>query len=191
MSAVMETRPASAHGAPAPAAVARPVTLARVVRSEWTKLRALRSTWWCALIAVVLIVGLGAAIAGSGTPYKISAGNSAVGGVTVSLVGVFRPTGPRHARHAGVQRRMAAAPPRRLTTRKTARIQGCPSGHRSRTRERARHVPGFSPLAAPPALAVTGHSVGRRAGLPGFSFWVSSLKRSRGVERATVRWRDW
>jgi ABC-2 type transport system permease protein len=89
MSAVMETRPASAHGAPAPAAVARPVTLARVVRSEWTKLRALRSTWWCALIAVVLIVGLGAAIAGSGTPYKISAGNSAVGGVTVSLVGVL------------------------------------------------------------------------------------------------------
>jgi len=58
----------------------------RVVRSEWTKLRALRSTWWCALIAVVLIVGLGAAIAGSGAPYKISAGNSAAGGVTVSLV---------------------------------------------------------------------------------------------------------
>jgi ABC-2 type transport system permease protein len=89
MSAIMETRPASAHGAPARAAVARPVTLARVVRSEWTKLRALRSTWWCALIAVVLIVGLGAAIAGSGTPYKISAGNTAAGGVTVSLVGVL------------------------------------------------------------------------------------------------------
>jgi hypothetical protein len=89
MSAIMETRPASAHGAPARAAVARPVTLARVVRSEWTRLRALRSTWWCALIAVVLIVGLGAAIAGSGTPYKISAGNSAAGGVTVSLVGVL------------------------------------------------------------------------------------------------------
>jgi ABC-2 type transport system permease protein len=89
MSAVMKTRPASAHGAPASAAVARPVTPVRVVRSEWTKLQALRSTWWCALIAVVLIVGLGAAIAGSGTPYKISAGNSAAGGVTVSLVGVL------------------------------------------------------------------------------------------------------
>ena len=60
-----------------------------MVRAEWTKLRALRSTWWCALIAVVLIVGLGAAIAGSGAPYKISAGNSAAGGVTISLVGIL------------------------------------------------------------------------------------------------------
>ena len=36
----------------------------------------------------MLIVGLGAAIAGSGAPYKISAGNSAAGGVAVSLAGV-------------------------------------------------------------------------------------------------------
>ena len=78
-----------AQGAPAPATVAGPVTQVRVVRSEWTKLRALRSTWWCALIAVVLIVGLGAAIAGSGAPYTISAGNSAAGGVTISLVGIL------------------------------------------------------------------------------------------------------
>jgi len=47
----------------APATVAGPVTLARVVRAEWTKLLALRSTRWCGLSAVVLIVGLGAAIA--------------------------------------------------------------------------------------------------------------------------------
>jgi ABC-2 type transport system permease protein len=80
----METRLA-----PAPATVAGPVTLARVVRAEWTKLRALRSTWWCALIAAVLIVGLGAAITGSGAPYKISAGDSAAGGVTLSLVGIL------------------------------------------------------------------------------------------------------
>ena len=72
----------------APATAARPVTQVRVVRSEWTKLRALRSTWWCGLLAVLLIVGLGAAIAGSGAPYKISAGNSAAGGVAVSLAGV-------------------------------------------------------------------------------------------------------
>jgi ABC-2 type transport system permease protein len=72
-----------------PATVAGPVTQVRVVRSEWAKLRALRSTWWCALIAVVLIVGLGAAIAGSGAPYKISAGNSAAGGITISLAGVL------------------------------------------------------------------------------------------------------
>jgi hypothetical protein len=65
------------------------VTQVRVVRAEWTKLRALRSTWWCALSAVVLIVGLGAAIAGSGTPYKVSAGNSAATGVSASLLGLL------------------------------------------------------------------------------------------------------
>ena len=58
MSAVTQTRPA-----PAPATAAGPVTQVRVVRAEWTKLRALRSTWWCALIAVVLIVGLSPALA--------------------------------------------------------------------------------------------------------------------------------
>ena len=83
MSAVMAT-----GLAPVPATVAGPVTQVRVVRSEWTKLRALRSTWWCGLLAAVLIVGLGAAIAGSGTPYRVSAGNSAAGGVSVSLAGV-------------------------------------------------------------------------------------------------------
>ena len=84
MSAVMTTRLA-----PAPVTVAGPVTQVRVIRAEWTKLRALRSTWWCALTAVVLIVGLSAAIAGSGAPYKISAANSAAGGVTISLVGIL------------------------------------------------------------------------------------------------------
>lgn len=88
MSAVMATRSGPAQGAPAPAILAGPVTQVRVVRAEWTKLRALRSTWWCALLAVVLIVGLGAAIAGSGAPYMISAGNSAAGGVTISLAGI-------------------------------------------------------------------------------------------------------
>jgi ABC-2 type transport system permease protein len=83
MSAVMATRLA-----PVPATVAGPVTQVRVIRGEWTKLRALRSTWWCALLAVVLIVGLGAAIAGSGAPYKISAANSAAGGVSISLLGI-------------------------------------------------------------------------------------------------------
>ena len=50
--------------ATAPATVAGPVTQARVIRAEWTKLRALRSTRWSALTAIVLIVGLGAIIAG-------------------------------------------------------------------------------------------------------------------------------
>jgi ABC-2 type transport system permease protein len=88
MSAVLRTGPVPAQRAPAPATAAGPVTQIRVVRAEWTKLRALRSTWWCGLLAVMLIVGLGAAIAGSGAPYKISAGNSAAGGVSLSLTGI-------------------------------------------------------------------------------------------------------
>ena len=88
MSAVTQARPAPAPGAPPLATVAGRVTQARVVRSEWVKLRALRSTRWCGLLAVVLIVGPGAAIAGSGTAYKISAGNSAAGGTALSLVGI-------------------------------------------------------------------------------------------------------
>jgi ABC-type transport system involved in multi-copper enzyme maturation permease subunit len=89
MSAVMETKPVSAHGAPAPATVAGPVTQARVIHAEWTKLRALRSTRWCALTAAVLIVGLGAAVAGSGTAYHVSAGNTAANGVSAALLGVL------------------------------------------------------------------------------------------------------
>jgi ABC-2 type transport system permease protein len=89
MSAVTGTRPGLGKGAAVPATVAGPVTQARVIRAEWGKLRALRSTWWCGLTAVVLIVGLGAAIAGSGTPYKVSASNSAVAGVSTALLGVL------------------------------------------------------------------------------------------------------
>jgi ABC-2 type transport system permease protein len=39
------------------------VTLPRVVRSEWTKLRTLRSTRWSLLAAVIAMAGLGAAVA--------------------------------------------------------------------------------------------------------------------------------
>jgi ABC-2 type transport system permease protein len=84
MSAVVGTRLA-----PVPATVAGPVTQARVVRAEWTKLRALRSTWWCALIAVGLIVGLGPIIAGSGRPYHVSPGHTAAAGVSGALLGVL------------------------------------------------------------------------------------------------------
>jgi ABC-2 type transport system permease protein len=80
--------------APAPAArtplpvVARPVTQARVVRSEWMKLRALRSTWYCALITAVSIVGLGAVLAG-GKPYRVSPAHPAATAVSVSLYGIL------------------------------------------------------------------------------------------------------
>jgi hypothetical protein len=65
------------------------VTQVRVVRAEWTKLRALRSTWWCALTAVALIVGVGALVAGSGTAYHVSAANSAAAGISTALLGVL------------------------------------------------------------------------------------------------------
>ena len=84
MSAVMGTTLA-----PVPVTVAGPVTRVRVIRAEWTKLRALRSTWWCGLSAVVLIVGLRAAIAGAGPPYHVSAANSAAAGVSASLLGLL------------------------------------------------------------------------------------------------------
>jgi ABC-2 type transport system permease protein len=90
------TRPglAPAQGAPAPApmtpaTVAGPVTQVRVVRAEWTKLRALRSTRWSALSAIVLIVGLGAIVGGSGTPYRISGSNTAAVGISTALLGVL------------------------------------------------------------------------------------------------------
>jgi ABC-2 type transport system permease protein len=81
--------PAPAPMTPAPATVAGPVTQVRVVRAEWTKLRALRSTRWSALTAIVLIVGLGAVIAGSGTPYQISGSNTAAVGISTALLGVL------------------------------------------------------------------------------------------------------
>jgi ABC-2 type transport system permease protein len=82
----------SAGLAPVPAApmttVARPVTQVRVVRSEWTKLRALRSTWYSALVAVAAIVGIGAGFA-AGKPYRVSPGHPAAVAVSYSLFGVL------------------------------------------------------------------------------------------------------
>ena len=80
----------SAGLAPAPAAttVARPVTQVRVVRSEWAKLRGLRSTWYSALAAVVLIVGVGAGFA-AGKPYRVSAAHPAAVAVSYSLFGIL------------------------------------------------------------------------------------------------------
>ncbi len=40
----------------------RPATFGDVLRSEWTKLRSVRSTFWALTVTVVLGVGLGAVI---------------------------------------------------------------------------------------------------------------------------------
>jgi ABC-type transport system involved in multi-copper enzyme maturation permease subunit len=62
-----------------------------VVRSEWTKLRSLRSTVWTLLVALGLMVGIGAALAGvSADQYATPADARAHGfaAVSVSLNGV-------------------------------------------------------------------------------------------------------
>src|SRR5580692_10445025 len=40
----------------------RPATFVDALRSEWTKLRSVRSTYWCLIVAAVLGIGLGALI---------------------------------------------------------------------------------------------------------------------------------
>jgi ABC-type transport system involved in multi-copper enzyme maturation permease subunit len=80
-------------GALAPAATGRArtglrVSQPRVVLSEWTKFRSLRSTGYTLLIAVVLMIGLGAlftAIA-AGQPGGLDPGQSAV---STALTGTF------------------------------------------------------------------------------------------------------
>jgi ABC-2 type transport system permease protein len=78
--------------APAAAAISRDdqlrVTQSRVVLSEWTKFRSLRSTVYTLLVAVVLMIGLGAllsAVAAS-QPNGLDAGATAI---STSLTGTF------------------------------------------------------------------------------------------------------
>lgn len=78
--------------APASAAIGRDdqlrVTQSRVVLSEWTKFRSLRSTVYTLLVAVVLMIGLGAllsAVAAS-QPNGLDAGATAI---STSLTGTF------------------------------------------------------------------------------------------------------
>src|ERR1700689_123528 len=42
----------------------RPATFADAMRSEWTKLRSVRSTYWALIVAAILGIGLGALISG-------------------------------------------------------------------------------------------------------------------------------
>ena len=56
------TGAAVAPAGPDQRAAFRPAAFADVLRSEWTKLRSLRSTFWALTVTVVLGIGLGAAI---------------------------------------------------------------------------------------------------------------------------------
>jgi len=61
--------------------VAGPVTLRRVTRSEWTKFRSLRSTWWSIAITVVAAIGVGVLVSAT------AAGDHAASTVPVTVAG--------------------------------------------------------------------------------------------------------
>jgi ABC-2 type transport system permease protein len=68
------------------------VTQGRVLHSEWTKFRSLRSTVWTLLTAVVLLIGLGALIAGvTASQYHTfsAADKASFNPISTSLSGAF------------------------------------------------------------------------------------------------------
>ncbi|MFC9794541.1 ABC transporter permease [Streptomyces sp. NPDC127584] len=69
--------------APTPATAPR-LTHARVLRSEWHKLRTVRSTWTTALTATALVLGVGILM---GTTYTSDGGDSDVDTVVLTLYG--------------------------------------------------------------------------------------------------------
>ena len=82
----------------------RPATFADALRSEWTKLRSVRSTFWALTVTVVLGIGLGAAISAltahgyakssasarlSWDPTNISLSGMAVAQLAIAVLGVL------------------------------------------------------------------------------------------------------
>ena len=82
----------------------RPATFGDVLRSEWTKLRSVRSTFWALTVAVVLGIGLGAAISAAAAhgyakssvsdklswdPTGISTSGLAIGSLAIVVLGVL------------------------------------------------------------------------------------------------------
>jgi ABC-type transport system involved in multi-copper enzyme maturation permease subunit len=86
----MTTTSGSVASAPPAYDAAQRVSQARVVRSEWTKLRSLPSTAWSLLTTVVLIVGFGAvyALVRVTRPPREPASLSAFDPTAISLTGV-------------------------------------------------------------------------------------------------------
>jgi ABC-2 type transport system permease protein len=101
---------------------AGPVTQARVVRSEWTKFRSLRSSWWTAAIAVLLTIGIGVLVSlaagadktSSGLPADVTS-RSEIGAVFAQLaLGVLAVLLISGEYGTGMIRSSMAAVPRRL-----------------------------------------------------------------------------
>jgi hypothetical protein len=102
--------------------VAGPVTMRRVMYSEWTKFRSLRSTWWSIVITVLAAVGVGVLVsaltagdhASSTVPVTV-AGRSELGGLISQLaVGVLAVLFIAGEYGTGMIRSSMIAVPRRL-----------------------------------------------------------------------------
>ncbi|HEY4270263.1 MAG TPA: ABC transporter permease [Galbitalea sp.] len=80
----------AAPAVPTPATHLSQLSFGGILRSEWIKLRSLRSTAWCYLIAIVVTVGLALLVAGlEGVPNGGLAGDAGrAAGVSAATVGV-------------------------------------------------------------------------------------------------------
>jgi ABC-2 type transport system permease protein len=68
---------ASMMTVPAVSPGAGPVTARRLVRSEWTKFRSLRSSWWTIATSTALMVGIGVAISAAAAAERTSSARPA------------------------------------------------------------------------------------------------------------------
>jgi ABC-type transport system involved in multi-copper enzyme maturation permease subunit len=106
----------------APVTLAGKVTQARATRSEWTKFRSLRSSWWTTAMSVVITVGLGAVISLAAahssnvdTSTHEVATRTQIGGIFAQLVlGVLAVLLISGEYGTGMIRSSMAAVPRRL-----------------------------------------------------------------------------
>jgi ABC-2 type transport system permease protein len=101
--------------------VAGNLTIARVLRSEWTKLRSVRSTWWLVCVTVVLTVGVAVFVSpptsgkpASAVPYTFARNTeygSLLGQLALLVLGVLVFTGEYGT---GMIRASVSVVPRRL-----------------------------------------------------------------------------
>jgi ABC-2 type transport system permease protein len=102
--------------------VAGPVNLRRVLRSEWTKFRSLRSTWWSIGVTVLAAVGVGVLVtvtaagdhAASADPVTVAARSQLGGLISQLAVGVLAVLFISGEYGTGMIRSSMIAVPRRL-----------------------------------------------------------------------------